>query len=104
MAAYSGMPQRFIAAVLRNEEASNILHFLWPALPQVTTGDERQLKRLLIGKPEVKRPLVRPRRRWELIRTDFKYTGLDCVDWIDLTEHWGKWRNVANTAINLRVQ
>jgi hypothetical protein len=71
------------------------LAFPWPALPQVTTGDERQLKRIdrnrvLIGKPEVERPLARPRRSWERIRTGFKYTGLDCVDWIELTEDWGK--------------
>lgn len=46
--------------------------------------------RVLMGKPEIKRPLGRPRRSWKQIRSNFKQTGWDGMDLIDLAEDWGK--------------
>jgi hypothetical protein len=57
----------------------------------------------LAGKPEGKRPLGRPRRRWEVnIRMDLREIGLEGVDWISLAQDWDQWRAVANTVMNLR--
>jgi hypothetical protein len=50
-------------------------------------GDNRNVYRLLVGKPKGKRPLVRPRRRWiDNIKMDFLEIGLSVVDWIGLTQ------------------
>jgi hypothetical protein len=67
-------------------------------------GEERKLYKVLVGKPEGKRPLGRPRRRWEdEIRMDLRETGLVGVDWIRLAQDMYRWRAVANTAMDLRV-
>jgi len=59
---------------------------------------------LHMGKPEGKRPLVRPRHRWENnIRMDLRELGWECVDWIHLAEDRDQWRAVVNTVMNLRV-
>jgi hypothetical protein len=51
-------------------------------------GEKRNAYRLLVGKPEVKRPLGRPRRRWiDNIKVDLLETGLNVVDWIGLTQN-----------------
>jgi hypothetical protein len=50
-------------------------------------GEERKVYKVLVGKPEGKRPLGRPRRRWEnWIRMDLREIGLGCVDWIRLSQ------------------
>jgi hypothetical protein len=50
-------------------------------------GEERKLYKVLVGKPEGRRPLGRPRRRWEDgVRMDFRETGLGGVDWIRLSQ------------------
>jgi hypothetical protein len=50
-------------------------------------GEERKVYKVLVGKPEGKRPLGRPRRRWEdVIRMDLRETGLRGVDWIRLAQ------------------
>jgi hypothetical protein len=60
--------------------------------------------RLLVGKPEGKRPLGRPRRRWEGgIRMDLREIGLGVVDWIQLAQERDRWRAVVSAVINLRV-
>jgi hypothetical protein len=60
--------------------------------------------RILVGKPEVKRPLGRPRRRWvDNIKMDLRETRWDGVDWIDLAEDRDQWRALVNTVLNLRV-
>jgi hypothetical protein len=60
--------------------------------------------RILVGKPEGKRPLRRPRRRWvDNIKIDVREIGLDGVDWIDLAEDRDQWRALVNTVMNLRV-
>jgi hypothetical protein len=60
--------------------------------------------RLLVGKPEGKRPLGRPRRRWiDSIEIDPLEMGLSVVDWIRLTQDRYRWRAVVNKVMNLRV-
>jgi hypothetical protein len=58
---------------------------------------------ILAGKPEGKRPLGRPRRRWEDIRIDLRETGWEGVDWIHLAQDRDLWRALVNTVMNLRV-
>jgi hypothetical protein len=59
--------------------------------------------RILVGKPEEKRPLGRPRRRWvDNIKMDLREVGWD-VDWIDLAQDRDQWRALVNTVLNLRV-
>jgi hypothetical protein len=57
-----------------------------------------------VGKLEGKRPLGRPRRRWEdNIKMDLREIGLSSVDWINLAQDRGQWRVLVNTMMNLRV-
>jgi transposase len=56
------------------------------------------------GKPEGKRPLGRPRRRWvDNIKMYLREIGRDGMDWIDLPQDRDQWRALVNTAMNLRV-
>jgi hypothetical protein len=65
---------------------------------------ERNVYRVLMGKPEGKKPLGRPRRRWEVgIRMDLREIGLGCVDWIRLAQDRDRWRAVVSAVMNLRV-
>jgi hypothetical protein len=67
-------------------------------------GEERNVQRVLMGKPEGKRPLGRPRRRWEDgIRMDLREIGWGSVDWIQLAQDRDRWRALVNTVMNLRV-
>jgi hypothetical protein len=67
-------------------------------------GEKRNAYRILMGKPEGKRSLGRPRRRWvDNIKIDLTDIGWDGMDWIDLAQDWDQWRALVNTAINLRV-
>jgi hypothetical protein len=60
--------------------------------------------RILVGKPEGKRPMGRPRRRWvDNIKIDLGEIGYDGVDWIDLAQDRDQWRALVNTVMNLRV-
>jgi hypothetical protein len=59
---------------------------------------------LTFGKPDGKRPLGRPRRRWEdNIKMDLKQTEWESVDWMHLAQDRDQWRAVVNTVMNLRV-
>jgi hypothetical protein len=70
----------------------------------VRMGEERNVYRVLMGKPKGKRPLERPRRRWEDgLRMDLRETGLGNVDWIQLAQDRDRWRALVNTVMNLRV-
>jgi hypothetical protein len=67
-------------------------------------GEKRNAYRLLVGKPEVKRPLGRPRRRWvDNIRMDLGEVGWGDVDWIGLAQDRNRWRALVNSVLNLRV-
>jgi hypothetical protein len=58
----------------------------------------------VVGKPEGRRPLGRPRRRWEYnIKMDLREIGWRGVDWMHVTQDRDKWRAVVNTVMNLRV-
>jgi hypothetical protein len=60
--------------------------------------------RVLVGKPEGKRPLGRPRRRWEdNIGMDLQEVGFGCVVWIGLAEDRDRWRALVSGLRNLRV-
>jgi hypothetical protein len=60
--------------------------------------------RVLVGRPEGKRSLGRPRRRWEdNIKTDLRETGIDWVNWIQLAQDRIQWRTCVNTVMDLRV-
>jgi len=60
--------------------------------------------RVLVGRPEGKRPLGRPRRRWEdNIKMDLREVGGDCEDWMELAKERDRWRALVSTVMNLRV-
>jgi hypothetical protein len=67
-------------------------------------GEKRNVYRLLVGKPEGKRSLGRPRRRWiDNIEMDLLKIGLGVVDWIVLAQDRYSWRALVNSVMNLRV-
>jgi hypothetical protein len=60
--------------------------------------------RILVGRPEERRPLGRPRRRWEdNIKMDLQEVGRESVDWIDMAQDRDRWRALVNAVMNLRV-
>jgi len=68
------------------------------------TRERRSVPRVLMGKPEGKRPLGRPRRRWEddikVVRQEARCEGMD---WIDLAQDEERWRVLVNAVMNIRV-
>jgi len=69
-----------------------------------TYGESSGIYRVLVGKPDGKRPLVRPRRRWEdNIKMDLQELVCGNMDWIDLTQDKDRWRAVVNAVMSLRV-
>jgi len=56
-----------------------------------------------LGKPEGKRPLGRPRHRWDNIRMDLREVGCGCVDWMELAQDRDRWRALVSAVMNLRV-
>jgi hypothetical protein len=67
-------------------------------------GARRNAYMILVGKPERKRPLGKPRCRWQdNIKVDLTDTGWGGVGWIDLAQDRDQWRALVNTVMNLRV-
>jgi hypothetical protein len=67
-------------------------------------GDGRGVYRVLVGKPEGKRPLGRPRRRWgDNVRMDLQEVGCGREDWIGLADDRDRWRALVSAVRNLRV-
>jgi hypothetical protein len=68
-----------------------------------TNGEKRNAYKILVGMPEGKRPLGRPRRKWEdNIRMDLR-VGWGGMNWIDLDQDRDQWRALVNTVMNLWV-
>ena len=67
-------------------------------------GERRDIYRVLVGKPEGKRPLGRPRHRWEHnIKLNLQEVKCKGMDWIDLAQDKERWRALVNVVMNLRV-
>jgi hypothetical protein len=67
-------------------------------------GEGRGVYRVLVGKPEAKRPLGRLRRRWEdNIKLNLRHMGIDGASWIQLAQGRVQWRVSVNTVMNLRI-
>ena len=67
-------------------------------------GEEREVYRVLVGKPEGKRPLGRPRRRRvDNIRKDLHEVGCGYMDWIGLAQDRDRWRTLLSAVMNLRI-
>jgi hypothetical protein len=67
-------------------------------------GEGKGVYRVLVGKPEGKRPLGKPRRRWEdNIKACLQEVGYRGMDWIELAQNRDRWRTVVNVVMNLRV-
>jgi hypothetical protein len=67
-------------------------------------GAGRDVYKILLGKPERKRPLGKPRRRWEdNIKIGSSRSGMWVMDWIDLVQDRDKWQSLVNVVMNLRV-
>jgi hypothetical protein len=66
-------------------------------------GEKRNACTILVGHPEGKRPLGRPRRRWvDNIKIDLREIGWGGMDWIDLAQDRDQWRALVNTVMNLQ--
>ena len=64
----------------------------------------RGVHKVLVGKPEGKRPLGRPRRRWkDNIKMELEEVGMNCGDWMELAQDRDRWRALVNTVMNFRV-
>jgi hypothetical protein len=69
-----------------------------------TNGDERNTYRILLGRPEGKRPVGRPKPKWvNNIKMELGETGQDAMDWIDLAQDRSQWRALVNTVMYLLV-
>jgi hypothetical protein len=65
---------------------------------------ERRVYRVLVGRPEGKRPLGRPRRRWEdNIKMNLRVIGIDVANWFRLAQDRVRWRDFVSTVMNLRI-
>jgi len=67
-------------------------------------GERRGVCRLWVGKPEGKKLLGRPRRRWEdNMKMDLQEVGYGSMDWIELAQDWERWRTLMNAVMSFRV-
>jgi hypothetical protein len=67
-------------------------------------GKRRGVYRVMVGRPEGKNPLGRPRRRWEdNIKMDLQEVGRGCGDWMELSQDMDRWRALVSAVMNVRV-
>ncbi|KAJ4439383.1 hypothetical protein ANN_07505 [Periplaneta americana] len=86
----------------RRTVVTRLQHLRWAGHVELM-GESRNAYRVLVGKPEGKRPLGRPRRRWEdNIKMDLREVGYDDRDWINLAQDRDKWLAYVRAAMNLR--
>jgi hypothetical protein len=70
-----------------------------------TNGERRNAYRILVGKPEGRSPLGRPRRRWvDNIKMGLREIGCDGIDWIDLDQNRDQWRALVKTVMNFSIK
>ncbi|KAJ4438755.1 hypothetical protein ANN_14706 [Periplaneta americana] len=87
----------------RAGNSSTVLRLRW-AGHVASMGESRNVYRVLVGRPEGKRPLGRPRRRWEdKIKMDLREVGYDGRDWINLAQDRDQWWAYVRAAMNLRI-
>ena len=68
------------------------------------TEEGRGVHKVLVGKPDGKRPLGRPRHRWEdIIKMDLEEVGRGCGDWMELANDRDSWQALVSTVMNFRV-
>jgi hypothetical protein len=100
---------------LHNEELNNLYslpNIVWVVISRMRLaghvarmGEEKWVHRVLVRKPEGKRPMGRPRRRWEdHIKMDLQELGGGRGDWMELAQDRDGWRTIVSTEKNLRVQ
>ena len=67
-------------------------------------GESGGVYRVLVEKPEGKRPLGRPRHRWkDNIKTDLQKVGCEGMDWLDVAQEWDRWQAFVNVLMNIQV-
>ena len=84
--------------------SSSLISYMLKHITNGAYGEGRGVHRVLVGKPEGKRPLGGPRRRWEdNIKMDLQEVGGGCGDWMELAQDRDRWRALVSTVMNLRV-